>query len=129
MQCPCCKRARPSPVPSGNMQMCVQTEHATDHQPFSAPHRSWDLCLSLCLKDTRGIQEWSQSPAVPSTAPSQLMANLLQEDEGQTARARGTATPSRHCLPFLVTPLGIHHSLFPVPPPKCQVHAIYDSLV
>lgn len=86
------------------------------------------ISVSLRLKDTRGIQEWSQSPAVPSTAPSQLMANLLQEDEGQMARARGT--PSRHYLPFLVSLLWEFITLcFLSPPPKCQVLAIYDSLV
>ncbi|XP_052579908.1 baculoviral IAP repeat-containing protein 7 isoform X2 [Peromyscus californicus insignis] len=39
--------------------------------------------------DTRGNQ--SQSPGVPSTPASQLMADLLQENEGQMARARAPA--------------------------------------
>lgn len=84
-----------------------------------------DRSLSLSLKDTRGNQ--NQSPGVPSTPASQLMADLLQEDEGQMARARGTFTHSRLVFPCL-TPLGIHHPLFPVLP-KCQVYTIYDYLV
>ncbi|XP_057637345.1 baculoviral IAP repeat-containing protein 7 [Chionomys nivalis] len=69
---------------------------------------SWDQweepedTVPVIPSDTRGIREWSQSPAVPSTAPSQLMANMLQEDEGQTVRARAPA----HGGPELFTSRG-----------------------
>ncbi|XP_036041385.1 baculoviral IAP repeat-containing protein 7 isoform X2 [Onychomys torridus] len=64
---------------------------------------SWDQweepedTIPATPSDTRSNQ--SQSPGVPSTPASQLMADLLQEDEGQMARARAPA----HGGPELLT--------------------------
>lgn len=98
------------------------------------PPAPWVQCPSPCLADARGRQEWpawSRCPAVQaalcmgfgqnqvrrlvqrkylwaapaSVSASQLVADLLQEDDGgRAAEARGACPPLPHALPWHTVP-------------------------